>query len=77
VAESQVGSKGEIFPPKKIREELGLNPHTRVRYEVKDGRLVVEPIPTLHDVLSKPPAVSITIDEFKRFRKELSKKLES
>ena len=77
MAESKVGSKGEIFPPKEIREKLGLQPHTRIKYEVKDGRLVVEAIPTIQEVMKEPPAVETTMDELKKFRKELSKKLET
>jgi len=77
LVESRVGSKGEIFPPKEIREKLGLRPRTRIKYEVKEGRLVVEAIPTLQEVMKETPAVETTVDEFKKFRKELSKKLES
>ena len=77
MSESRVGSKGEIFPPKQIRDRLGLRPHTRIRYEVKEGRLVVEAIPTLQEVLREPPAIETTVEELRSFRKELSKKLES
>mgnify|MGYP003884868031 CR=1 FL=1 len=45
--EGRVGSKGELFPPKEIREKLGLRPHTKVVYRVEGGKLVVEPIPCL------------------------------
>ncbi len=77
MTESRVGSKGEIFPPKEIREKLGLRPHVRVRYKVEDGRLVVEPIPTLHDVLNEPHVLETTLGEFKKFRREITKKAES
>ena len=77
MAESRVGSKGEIFPPKEMREKLGLYPHTRVRYKVESGRLVVEPVPTLREVLKDPQGVETTIGELKRLRKELSKMAES
>lgn len=75
-AEGKVGSKGELFPPKKIREKLGLNPHTRVIYRVEDGRLIVEPIPSLEDVLRERAEVEITLEDFHKFRKELSKRVE-
>ncbi len=77
MAESRVGPKGEIFPPKDIREKLGLHPHTRVMYKVEDGRLVVEPIATLREVLEEPQEVETTIGELKKFRKRFSKKAES
>jgi len=77
MAESRVGSKGELFLPKKIREELGLRPHTKVIYKVEGNRLVVEPIPSLEEVLKKQPSVEITLEEFHEFRRELSRRAES
>jgi AbrB family looped-hinge helix DNA binding protein len=77
MAESRVGSKGELFLPKKIREELGLHPHTKVIYRVEGNRLVVEPIPSLDEVLKKQPSVEITLEEFHEFRRELSRRAES
>lgn len=75
--ESRVGSKGELFPPKKFREKLGLRACTKVIYKIESGRLIVEPVPTLKEVLQKKPAVEITLEEFHNFRKELSKKAET
>ena len=75
--EGRVGSKGELFPPKEIREKLGLRPHTKVLYKIEEGRLLVEPIPSLEEVLKEPPSVEITLKEFHSFRKALSKRAES
>ena len=75
--ESRVGSKGELFPPKEIRESLGLRPNVRVIYRIEGGILVVEPVPSLEEVLKEPPSVEITIEEFYKHRKELSRKAES
>ncbi|RLI11833.1 AbrB/MazE/SpoVT family DNA-binding domain-containing protein [Candidatus Bathyarchaeota archaeon] len=72
----RVGSKGELFPPKRVREALGLKPHMKVIYRVERGRLVVEPIPSLEDVLKEQPAVEITPEEFYEFRKKLSREAE-
>jgi len=77
MSKSRVGSKGELFPPKDIREKLGLRAHVKVIYKIEDGRLVVEPVPSLEDVLKEPPSVEVTLEEFQRFRRELSKKAES
>jgi AbrB family looped-hinge helix DNA binding protein len=74
---SRVGSKGEIFPPKEIREKLGLHAHTRVLYRVEDGRLIVEPIPSLEEVLKESPLAEVTLEEFHKFRKQLSQKAET
>jgi len=73
----RVGSKGELFPPKKIRDKLGLHAHVRVIYKIEQGKLVVEPVPTLEEVLKEPASVEITLEEFRKHRKELSQKAES
>ena len=74
---SKVGSKGEIFPPKEIREKLGLNPGTEIDFKVEDSRLIVRPIPKVRDILKEPARVTITLEEFHKSRRELSKKAES
>jgi len=77
MGESRVGSKGELFPPKEVRERLGLRAHVKVIYKIEEGRLVVEPVPSLEEVLSESPSVEVTLEELHEFRKELSKKAES
>lgn len=74
---SRVGSKGELFPPKAIRERLGLHAHMKVIYKIDGGKLVVELVPSLEEVLREQPSVEITLEDFHRHRKELSKKAES
>ena len=74
---NRVGSKGELFPPKEIREKLGLNVHTIVIYKVEDGRLIVEPVPSVEEILKEPTLVEVTLEEFHKFRKELSQKAET
>jgi AbrB family looped-hinge helix DNA binding protein len=74
---SRVGSKGELFPPKEIRKKLGLKAHTKVIYKIESGRLIVEPVPTLEEVLKENPTVEITLEEFHKHRKELSRKTET
>ena len=76
IVEGRVGSKGELFPPKEIREKLGLKPHTKVLLHVADGKLIVEPIPSLEDLMSREPLVTITLEEFRKFREELSRQVE-
>ena len=66
-----------MFLPKEIREKLGLRAHVKIIYKIEDGRLVVEPVPSLEDVLKEPPSVEVTLEEFHGFRRELSRKAES
>ena len=74
---SRVGSKGEIFAPKEIREKLGLRPGTEIDFKVEDEKLIVQPVPSINDLLKEPPQVEITLEEFHKFRRELGKKAES
>ena len=74
--QSRVGSKGELFPSKEIREKLKLNAHTKVIYKIEAGRLIVEPIPSLQEVLEENSPVEITLEEFQKQRKDLSMKAE-
>ena len=74
--EGTVGSKGELFVPKKIREILGLDPKKKVKFKVVDGKLVIEPIKSVEDLLDEKPKVSITLEESFEVRRELSKRFE-
>ena len=74
--QSRVGSKGELFPSKEIREKLKLNAHTKVIYKIEAGRLIVEPIPSLKEVLEENSCVEMSFEEFCKQRKELSMKAE-
>lgn len=74
---AKVGSKGEIFPPKEIREKLGLRPGTELDFKVEDSKLIVQAIPKVNDLLKQPPKVEITLQDFHKFRRQLSKKAES
>jgi bifunctional DNA-binding transcriptional regulator/antitoxin component of YhaV-PrlF toxin-antitoxin module len=74
--QSRVGSKGELFPPKEIREKLKLNACSKVIYKVESGRLIVEPVPSLKEVFGEKSLVEVTFEEFRSCRKELSTKAE-
>jgi bifunctional DNA-binding transcriptional regulator/antitoxin component of YhaV-PrlF toxin-antitoxin module len=74
---NRVGSKGELFPPKEIRRRLGLRAHTKVIYKIESGRLVVEPVPSLEEVLKESLPVEMTLEEFHKHRRELSRQAET
>jgi AbrB family looped-hinge helix DNA binding protein len=75
--ESRVGSKGELFPPKDVREQLGLKACSKVIFTVDAGRLVVEPVPTLKEAIAMGTPVEITLAEFHKQRRELSRQAET
>jgi len=60
-----------------LRESLGLKARTKVIYKVEDGRLVVEPVLSLQEVLKELPSVEVSLEDFHDFRKGLSRKAES
>ena len=75
--ESRVGSKGELFPPKEMREKLGLKTCTKVIFKVESGRLIVEPVSTIEELIKAGTTVTTTLEEFHKERKELSKLAEA
>jgi bifunctional DNA-binding transcriptional regulator/antitoxin component of YhaV-PrlF toxin-antitoxin module len=68
----KVGSKGELFPPKKLRIEAGLAEGTDVIFHVIQGRLIVERLHTVEELIKKPSKVVVSIEELKRDRLQLS-----
>lgn len=61
----RVGSKGELFIPKAIREILDLNPGDEVEYIVKGYELIVRKVPRVVDALKNAELrVKMSIDEF-------------
>ncbi|MHA1974029.1 MAG: AbrB/MazE/SpoVT family DNA-binding domain-containing protein [Candidatus Hodarchaeales archaeon] len=75
--EGKVGSKGELFPPKRIREALGLKKNQKVKYSVIGGKLIVEKIIEPLSLLKQKSKVRIRQEEFKKDRMQLSKEFES
>ena len=71
-----IGSKGEIYIPKKIREQLGLKPKDKIIIRIKSGQIIIIPVKDFEELLSKEPEVEISLDEFHKFRRELSESVE-
>ena len=74
----KIGSKGELYTPANIRSELGFTPGIQVRFTtLPDGRLLITKIPSVKELLSKPPLASITVDEAESISEEIQKEMES
>jgi len=54
IVESRVGSKGELFLTKEIRDRLNLKPGDRICFEIKDEILTVRKVSDLLDLLKDP-----------------------
>jgi len=72
----KIGSKGEIFPPKEIRELLGLEKDQPIILTIQNNLLIIRKLHTVEELLADPPKVKISKHAWKQFRKELSKDAE-
>ncbi|MGQ4874011.1 MAG: AbrB/MazE/SpoVT family DNA-binding domain-containing protein [Promethearchaeia archaeon] len=73
---SKVGSKGEIFPPKEIRQQLGLNPNQPIIMDVQGDKLIIRKLHSIEEILSTPTKVKISYHAWKQFKKKLSEEAE-
>lgn len=60
-ASGRVGQKGELFPPKQVREEAGLKPGDMVVYAANHGRIEVFKIPGLREAFSRRKAADTSM----------------
>lgn len=67
----KIGSKGEIFPPKIIREKLGFEPNQPILLFVHQDQLIVRKIYTMEEILNVPPKTKISYHAWKQFKEEL------
>lgn len=74
--ELSVGTKGEIYTTKMIREKTGLRPGEKAIAQVEEGRLIIEPKPTGLSLLRKKrTAGPVSPEEMRQHRRELSERL--
>jgi len=72
----KIGSKGEIFPPKKIREKLGLTPNQPILMTVHRDKLIIRKLHSIDTILSTPSKAKISYHAWKQFKKELTEEIE-
>ena len=70
-ASGRVGQKGELFPPREVREEAGLKPGDHVVYKADHGRIEVVKIPGLREAFSRRKTAKITFAEFENMTGEV------
>lgn len=66
----KIGSKGEIFPPKEVRDLLGFNKDQSIIMKVYSNRVIVQKIDSLEEILSKPTDVKISYHVLKNMKSE-------
>ena len=71
----RVGKRGELYPPKSLREAAGIRPGSKVIFRLVGENLEIEAVPSLEDLLNMESIANITLEEFENYRSELSEKL--
>jgi len=66
-----VGRRGELFPPKRVREEAGLKPGDRVIYRAEPGRIEIVKIPGLREAYSRRKIAKVSFEEFENMTGEV------
>jgi antitoxin PrlF len=67
--ESAVTTKGQTTLPRRVREELGLQPGDRIRYILSDGEvrlLKARSVMELEGMLARPNQPVVTLEEMER-----------
>ena len=67
-----VGKRGEIFTSKGLRTKAKIREGGRVKASVVDGSLVIEPIPTIEDLL-RTPVFTMKASKAERLSEEAQK----
>ena len=68
----KVGSKGELYLPKKIREKLGLEPEMEIEYIISpNGELIIRKVEKLEDILKLKPIAKVSQKEFEEVKQRL------
>ncbi len=68
----KVGKKGEIYTTKEVRKAVGIKPGGSVRAVVKGSKLIIEPLPTVEDLI-RDKIVELTPNEVEKISEELQK----
>ena len=70
----RVGKKGEIYTNKKLREKTGIRPGGYVRAIIKDGKLVIEGLPSIEELLEET-FVELTPEEAEALSEKAQKEM--
>ena len=73
---AKVGKKGEIVLKKPERDVAGIKPGDKVIIIGQPGEIIIRKIPSLEELLRKPPKIKLTLEELKKLREEVRKEIE-
>ena len=61
-----VTTKGQVTIPKKIRDDLGIQPNDKLDFSQEEGKIIVTPVKTLRDYRGAVKAKAIGLFEEER-----------
>jgi len=70
-AKGKVGKKGELFPPKRIREEAGIAIGDEVMYYAREGLIEVVKVPSLEEAFKRKIFAKISTRRFEDMTKQI------
>lgn len=68
-----VGKRGEIYTDEKLRKKAGIRKGGRVKATVVDGRLIIEPVDTIEDLIIRKALISISPEKAEKISEEAQK----
>lgn len=69
----RVGKKGEIFTSADLRKRAKIKEGGKVRANVIGDKLIIEAIPSIEDILRRPPIMHTTTKEIEKVSEEIQK----
>lgn len=71
----KVGKKGELYTPKKLRVQIGLDPGSEFIAEVKGEKIILRTRKTITNLLEEEAIATVSEEEVKKERDVLEKEL--
>ena len=69
----KVGKKGEIFTSADLRKRANIKEGGRVKASVIDHKLIIEPVPSVEELLGRPPVKRTTTKEIEEASEEIQR----
>ena len=72
----KIGSKGEIFPPKELRDSLDLHPNQPIIIYQDKNSLIIRKLTSLEEILKQDPKITISYHAWKQLDHGINEDLE-
>ena len=69
----KVGKKGEIFTSADLRKRANIKEGGKVKADVVDNKLIIQAIPSIEEILKRPPVMRTTTKEIEKASEEIQK----